>query len=94
MCYLWYLQTFPSLPCLYPMRQGIITTKKEWRFERREFQACFGQTGGFEASTPLLKGELGWRGREKSMLTQKSVLSIAVNPHGCKIVTQSVEITL
>lgn len=80
MCYLWYLQKFSSLLRPYPMRQGIVTTKKEWRFERQEFQACFGQTRGFEASTPLLKGEWGGGG-EKNQCWHKKASYLLLEIH-------------
>lgn len=87
-------RSLPSLPRPHPMRQGIVTTKSDWRFERREFQACFGQTGGLWSIHSSIKRRVGRTGREKSMLTQKSVLSIAGNPHGCRTVTQSAARTL
>lgn len=80
MCYLWYLQKFSSLPRPYPMRQGMLTTKKEWPFERQEFQACFGQPGGFEASTPLLKGDWGGGG-EKNQCWHKKACYLLLEIH-------------
>ncbi len=80
MCYLWYLQKFSSLPRPHQMRQGIVTTKKEWRFKRQEFQACFGRTGGFEASTPLLKGEC-CGGGEKNQCWHKKACYLLLEIH-------------
>lgn len=64
MCYLWYLQKFPSLPRLHHMRRGILTTRKEWRFKRQEFQARSGRMAAFEASSLLLKAEWGGEGEK------------------------------
>lgn len=74
MNYLWYLLKFLSFPLPYKMRQRMVTTKKQWDFEKREFQACFGQTWGFEASACLLKREQGRGGRKINVDTKKCAI--------------------
>lgn len=63
---------------------GIVTTKREWRFESKNFKLALGKRGALKHPLLYYKESGVEGGREKSMLTQKSVLSIAGNPQGCK----------
>lgn len=74
-------------PSPLPNETGDRNYKEGMALWKARISSLLWANGGLWSIHSSIKRRLGWRGREKSMLTQKGVLSIAGNPHGCKIVT-------